>query len=493
MIARKNYALTVERAIDQLRKPENVYLWLVSLVGMILLGFSILTLESSSFKTLALFSLLAISSAIGTTSVPELTFETGSAISVASIPLLGPFGAVLVAACGSIGTWFAVKNSGYSRASLGQVLFNVSVQSIAVALTAGLYFQFLPDQLILPIYYLPFLWFIVSVVHDQLNFWFVMIMVRLQVGPTFDLMSTWLETRWAMSLNILLIWLGGGLVAFASLKFGLTGILAYFVPLGLSAYAFRLYINKTQSYMDNLEQIVSERTEELQELVSEKDAFLAMLTHDMKTPLTTIGLYAQMLEKRPDMLPKKPHIATAISRSQKNLLELVNNILDVEQLQAGGAIKIEKEHFDLAALVESIYGTFEAVAAEKKTVLKIDIQQSEIIIFGDESQLKRVIINLVSNGIKYSPENSEVCIRLNTTREAVWLSVEDNGYGIPEEDLPHIFDKYQRVESHKDKAVGTGLGLAIVKGIVEAHAGTVSVESQSDKGSIFTICLPKQV
>ncbi len=495
MIARKDSTSTTEsfeKIIHQFKQPDQIYLSLISFIGIILLSCSLYLFEFNSMQGLLLFGLLAALSAIGTTSVPELTFEIGSAISVASIPLYGPFGAILVATCGAVGTWFAVKNTGYSKASFGQVLFNISVQTIAVGIVGALHHKLAPFNLLSPIYYLPLLWLLLSIIHDQINFWLVMIMIRLQVGSSFNLSQTWINTRWAMSLNILLIWLGGGLLAFSSVTFGLTGILAYFVPLGLSAYAFRLYLNKMKGYMDNLEQIVSERTEELQQLVSEKDAFLAMLTHDMKTPLTTIGLYAQMLESRPDTLSRKPHIATSISRSQKTLLDLVNNILDVEHLEAGGGIKLEKEFFDISALAESIFESLEAVAAKKKTKLKLNIQNPEIIIHGDESQLKRVITNLVSNGIKYSPEESEVCINLSTSNETVLLEIEDNGYGIPEEDLPYIFDKYQRVESHKNKAVGTGLGLAIVKAIVEAHAGVITVESQLNEGSQFKLELPKQ-
>lgn len=473
------------------KETFQFYLVLVSIIGICLLGLGLLNIERASILGLLLFSLLAIASSFsGTTTIPELSFEIGSAISAASIPLYGPFGAIIVSTCSMISTWLAVRNTGHSTASFGQLLFNIGAQNITIGIAGGLYLYFYPYTLINPMILLPFVWFIIATVHDQINFWLVMVMLRLQMGPNFKVLEAWKDTRWAMSINILLIWLGGGLIAFASIEFGFTGVLAYFVPVGLSAYAFRLYVQKMQSHMDNLEQIIAERTDELEQLIFEKDAFLAMLTHDMKSPLTSIGLYAQILEKRPEKLIEKPRIASVISQSQQTLLELVNNILDVEKLQKSGEIRINKEYFDFSSLVEAATEAVSPMADQKeiKLHLKSDIQQIKF--YGDESQLKRVITNLISNAIKYSPEGSRVTINLKTGQEMILLEVNDQGYGIPEDELPFIFDRYRRVEANKDWAVGTGLGLSIVKAIVDSHQGKITVSSQVDHGSNFCIELP---
>jgi signal transduction histidine kinase len=110
-------------------------------------------------------------------------------------------------------------------------------------------------------------------------------------------------------------------------------------------------------------------------------------------------------------------------------------------------------------------------------------------VMGDPSHLGRALANLVGNALKYTPAGGQVRVGLRSTEDTLYVAVVDTGRGIPEKDLPHIFEKFYRVEKHRGTE-GTGLGLAMVKSIIKAHKGTVSVRSQEDKGSTFTIALP---
>jgi len=131
-----------------------------------------------------------------------------------------------------------------------------------------------------------------------------------------------------------------------------------------------------------------------------------------------------------------------------------------------------------------------ALAMEKNITLNQEDVPQPVVISADQKQIERVLLNLISNAIKYTPEGGTVNIETGMKGRHAYVEIKDNGYGIPEDELPHIFDRFRRVKGHQSKAVGTGLGLAIVKSLVEAHDGEISVTSQVDVGSTFTIRLP---
>ncbi|RMG92288.1 MAG: sensor histidine kinase [Chloroflexi bacterium] len=249
--------------------------------------------------------------------------------------------------------------------------------------------------------------------------------------------------------------------------------------------------------MEKLEELVAYRTqaladanEELKRLNKEKDAFLAVLTHDMRTPLTSIKGYATILRDRELSRTQQVQIANIILRSEETLLDIVNNILEIETLQSGTPVLLEKSTFDLALLVKSVAESLEAQAIEKQITLYYETVPKPIIIDADMKKIERVLLNLISNAIKYTPEEGEVCVRTYTNGRFACIEVKDTGYGIPEDELPHIFERFRRVKDHQHMAIGTGLGLSIVKSLVDAHHGEIHVTSQVDKGSTFTVKLP---
>ncbi len=478
-------------------KSHDIYLAVVSLLGFLLVAWGVALFPSYiPQQNFILLTILAAVAQIATTSVPVsekagITFEVGTAVTAAAIPFYGPVAASLIVALSSFSAWFLKsQNQTTWKKSWRQLSFNMGMVSISM-FTAGSVFTLLETTLgadtllgqIVP-------WICVAIINDQINLWLLIIMLRLQHGNQVNPLKIWRENRWAAMINILVISIGGGFLAFATKQYDWIGIVVFFLPIVLSTFAFRLYVRQMQAHMDNLEAIIAERTQELANLMKEKDAFLAVLSHDMKTPLTSISIYAGMLQDHPQLLIKKPHMVGTILRSQETLTDLVNNILDLEKLQVDGSMPLVKENLNMALLIESVVEPLKAQAAQKQIDLQYQIDLQPLLIDADRRQLERVVQNLVSNAVKYTPQEGCISVHTYMDNQVVVTDVKDSGYGIPADELPYIFDRFSRVDKHKSIAAGTGLGLAIAKAIMEAHNGDILVTSKEDIGSTFTIQLP---
>lgn len=486
---------------------RNIYLWLISLIGFVLVGWGLFLLPGldSLFVFLLLFLLAIAAQAVSTMLVGgHVIVEVGTAVSMAAVALYGPQAACLIAAAGvTTGTLLNLQTNwkGWPAAA-ERIGFNVGMSAIAIFL-AGLVFQGIAATFSFSsIAVLVLAWIVASVVNDQTNLWLLIGLLHLQSGA--KPLHIWQQHKWAIPINVVVMSIGGGVLAFAVQEFNIIGIGIFFLPIALSAYSFRLYVNQTKKQMINLEELVAERTgelaraneelaranKELSTLSKEKDDFLAVLTHDMRTPLTSIKGYASILRDR-DLEPEKhKQIAKIILRSEEALLEIVNNILEIEKMQSGTPILLERASFDLALLAKGVTETLQAQAMEKNITLHYDEVPSPIMIEADVKKIERVITNLISNAIKYTPDGGEVWVRARAKGRYAQFAVKDNGYGIPAAELPFIFDRYSRVKGHRSLAVGTGLGLAVVKSLIEAHGGHITVKSVEDKGSIFTVILP---
>jgi signal transduction histidine kinase len=376
---------------------------------------------------------------------------------------------------------------------------------------AGLVFQLLVRELrINPFVDTVIAWIIMITLADQLNFWLVVIIVHLQHQRS--PLEIWHDQKWAIPINITVTGVGGGILAVAIEQSGELGVIIFFIPILLSAYSFRMYVRRTEEEKEKLEDLVTLRTEdlagananlasaneELGALHEEKDAFLAVLSHDMRSPLTNIHGYVTMLMARPDISPEeREQMLQVVLRNEQVLLEIVNNILELRQLQTGGAVLLEQKAANIGLLSIEIIENSMAQALDKNIQLTYDINTDgdlqRYFAQVDSEKMKRVIQNLVSNAIKYTPHDGCVILRVVGGSQQVVIEVEDTGYGIPAEDLPRIFDSFHRVRTHQTLATGTGLGLSIVQMLIEAHKGEIKVESEVGKGSKFSVSLPKDV
>jgi two-component system phosphate regulon sensor histidine kinase PhoR len=194
------------------------------------------------------------------------------------------------------------------------------------------------------------------------------------------------------------------------------------------------------------------------------------------------GMAGPLGEKQQDFVGRE-------SKKIEGLLDLINDLLDVAKIEAGQFVQ-HQVPTDLSQVIDECIGFLEPQAQEQGVTLSHVCQDLKPV-KADPKSMEEIFSNLISNAINYSPEGGKVAVTAKGLGEYIEIRVEDTGIGIPPEELPKIFDKFYRVKHPKTRQViGTGLGLAIVKGAVEAHQGSIDVESTLDKGTTFRILLP---
>ena len=218
--------------------------------------------------------------------------------------------------------------------------------------------------------------------------------------------------------------------------------------------------------------------------------FIQNISHELLTPLAAIaGHVANIKECSIEEVESWRRSQEIIEREVRRLTGLTSNLLLLSRLESGVPLRLEPTNIGVV-VEEAVSGLIRLAQAK---AIKLSIQSPPRLhrIPADRDRIKQVFINLLDNAIKYCPEGSEVQVRLQTDRESIIVEVADNGPGIPEEDLPHVFEKMYRVEKERTRAAeGSGLGLSIVKRIVELHGGQIAVESTVGEGTTFTVRLP---
>ena len=228
-----------------------------------------------------------------------------------------------------------------------------------------------------------------------------------------------------------------------------------------------------------------------QEAVHLRDAFLSIASHELKTPVTALLGYVDLLQRRAVQsgVEERDLRSIRIIHDQAwRLTNLIGSLLDISRIETG-QLRLDPTPLDLRALVEQIIGEMEPVF--ERYSFSCDLPLEALIVEGDAVRLEQVLHNLFQNATRYSPAGGTVTIRLRREDQIARLSVTDQGIGIPEAALPHIFQRFFRAHTGDTHRIsGLGIGLYVVKEIVELHGGTVEVESVEGVGSTFTVCLP---
>jgi len=234
---------------------------------------------------------------------------------------------------------------------------------------------------------------------------------------------------------------------------------------------------------------LSAANEKLKELDQRKSAFVANVSHELKSPLAIIkGFLVLILDGAVGEINSKQRNCLEIGkRNIERLIRLVTDLLDISKIEAG-KMEMRRENFDIAVLVNEILVDYEKELAKKQISLKKDIQENIGAIWADRDKISEVVINLLNNAVKYTTAGGEVGIKLISKENELYFEISDTGPGIPEEYKDKIFDKFERITT--EKMEGTGLGLPIAKDIVELHKGKIWVESEAGKGSVFKVKLP---
>ena len=244
-------------------------------------------------------------------------------------------------------------------------------------------------------------------------------------------------------------------------------------------------------------------------LEQEKEAFLAAITHDLRSPLTAIKGTANILEREAGrgsipserLLVRLRRINDAANRLGRQLTELQ----DIARLRTGQALELQRQAVDLVTLVQDAAARHQAGSEDHEIVVNLThLGEPELLGAWDEARLDRVLDNLVGNALKFSPRGGRITLELSRepaeadrraprtprTPPTAILRVSDEGIGIPADDLPHVFDWFQRASNAAGKIAGTGIGLAAARQIVELHGGTLGAESEEGSGCTFTLRLP---
>ena len=231
-----------------------------------------------------------------------------------------------------------------------------------------------------------------------------------------------------------------------------------------------------------------------------KHDFLGSMSHELRTPLTcVIGLSSTLLQwsstkQKMRLSPEKQQeYLQLIQQSGKQLLSLINNILEFSDVESGKHL-LEIKQVSLSEIAKHSRGLLYESARDKEIKLRsqINLEPAKDSFFADETRLKEIIFHILHNAIKFTPAGGEVTLRVWRERRQVIFQIEDTGIGIAPAEIPLLFEKFKQIENvHQRVYGGTGLGLALAKKLIELHGGTIEVDSTLDKGSVFTVYLPE--
>ena len=219
------------------------------------------------------------------------------------------------------------------------------------------------------------------------------------------------------------------------------------------------------------------------------DAILANLGHELRTPLTSIVAYSELMLRREIPPAQARGFTETIYQEAMHLSSMTNGFLELRRLQAG-RIRMDMVNFNLTDLVREVLQLLQPQTDERGLTLSATLPDRPVFVTADRERMRQVLVNLTSNAIKYNRDGGAVNILIEPANaQYVHVSVSDTGRGIPEKDLPRIFEKFFRVADSEGYATGSGLGLSIVKQIIEAHGSAIDVQSQVDVGTTFSFVL----
>jgi two-component system phosphate regulon sensor histidine kinase PhoR len=239
---------------------------------------------------------------------------------------------------------------------------------------------------------------------------------------------------------------------------------------------------------------VLEDISHLKELDKMKSEFIAMVAHELRAPIATVEQQLGVILNKMagEVTEKQAELLARAKERTKGVLTLINDLLDLSKIEAGKMVQY-KEPLSLQEVIQRVLEGIKDEADAKKIALEFLPPPQTSLIQADRNSMEGIFTNLISNAIKYTPDQGKVRMTLSEEGGFLKATISDTGIGIKKEDLPRIFDRFYRVKSAETRQIiGTGLGLSIVRSIVDAHLGSISVESEVGKGTTFTLLFPKE-
>jgi heavy metal sensor kinase len=251
----------------------------------------------------------------------------------------------------------------------------------------------------------------------------------------------------------------------------------------------RLPIPRTQDELEQLSAALNRMIHRLDEAFQHTQRFLADASHELRTPLTIIQAELEAIIERMGSKPDVQEPAASALDEVARLRTIVEGLFALSRLDAGEALE-QTAPFDLAELAATTTDQMCLLAEDKKITITCD-SSGKVVVEGDRARLKQVIVNLLDNAIKFTAPGGQIHVRVSLREQQAILEVTDNGMGMPPEAIPHVFERFFRVDKARSRELGgAGLGLSIVKSICLAHRGRVEVESKEGHGSRFIVELP---
>ncbi len=221
----------------------------------------------------------------------------------------------------------------------------------------------------------------------------------------------------------------------------------------------------------------------------QKDNFIGLASHELKTPVTSVKAFAQVLHTKFKKAGDEESalLLMKMGGQLNKLTGLIGDLLDASKLERG-KLQFDKKFFDFNEVVEEIVEEMQRTTDNHKIIKKLDRTKS---IYGDRNRIGQVLINLLTNAIKYSPQADKVIVKTRRDKDGVTLSIQDFGVGIPKDAKEHVFEQFYRVDGKREETFpGMGLGLYVCAEIIKRHHGKIWVESEKGKGSTFSFSLP---
>lgn len=247
---------------------------------------------------------------------------------------------------------------------------------------------------------------------------------------------------------------------------------------------------KSKDEIGQLGETLNHMGKELASLDSMRKEFVANVSHDMRSPLTSInGFVGAMIDGTIPEHDQKRYLHLMKDETER-LIKLVNELLDIARMEAG-QVSIQPSNYNVTEQIRTLIAKLEPQLSKQK--LEIELQcndEKDVYVFADKDRIDQVLSNLIQNAINFSPENGLVTVNLLPNEGEVLISIEDHGQGIPKQQLKFIWDRFFKVDKARSLKVGTGIGLSIVKHIIDLHGAKIDVASEVGKGTVFTLTLP---
>lgn len=251
--------------------------------------------------------------------------------------------------------------------------------------------------------------------------------------------------------------------------------------IGTLTRTFNNMADQLENTLDNLKKSEAMRRE-----------FVADVSHELRTPITSIRSYAETLSENASQMPaetEQEFLQVIVTESDR-MTKIVQDLLTLSRFDAG-SFTLKMEEFSFEKSVRDVYNAMLLESEHRRQSFKVEFKNDPGVIYGDKVRVEQVLMNLISNAIKYTPDGGRIHISAGRIENTVWATVRDNGVGIPQKDIGHVFDRFYRVDKARSReSGGTGLGLSIAREIVARHDGELTIESKFGKGTSITMTLP---